>query len=312
MNRENLAGNGSMQTIGWIGVGHMGEPMALRLLQAGYAVHAYNRNAEKTIPLAAAGATIQPSPQAVVQAAEICFLSLSDANAVRSVLTQEQGVLAAIGPGKVLVNMSTIAPEDSRAFAQAVAARGGRYVDAPVSGSIGAAKGGQLLILAGGEAAAIDACRPCLAILGKDTLHFGANGSGSSAKLAINLLLGIVSQGLGEALLLAETLGIDKDQMLELIGKSALNSPFFQFKKELYRTNDFPAAFKVALLAKDLGLITAEAERQQLVLPLAEAAHATCRRAEKHGKAQMDMAAVYLELKEGSRAGAKITDTPLG
>lgn len=288
---------------GWIGLGHMGAPMAMNILQAGYRVTAYNRSREKTVVLAEAGANIQASPREIVAQADIVFLMLSDANAIRAVLTGDNGVMAAMAPGKLVVNMSTIAPADAVSFAQQVAAAGGRYVDAPVSGSVGAAKTGQLIILAGGEQEAVTPCQPFFAVMGKETFHFGAAGMGSSAKLAINLLLGVMGQGIGEAVLFAEKSGLDKEKLLELITSSTLNSPFFQMKKEMYRIGDFPAAFKVSLMAKDLGLVTTEAERMKTALPLAAAAEATYRSARDHGKAELDMAAVYQELREQNAAG---------
>jgi len=288
---------------GWIGLGHMGAPMAMNILQAGYRVTAYNRSREKTPVLAEAGANILASPREVVAQSDIVFLMLSDASAIHAVLNGNSGVMAAMAPGKLVVNMSTIAPSDAVSFAQQVATAGGRYVDAPVSGSVGAAKTGQLIMLAGGEQEAVTACQPFFAVMGKETFHFGAAGMGSSAKLAINLLLGIMGQGIGEAVLFAEKSGVNKEKMLELISSSALNSPFFQIKKEMYRTDDFPAAFKVSLMAKDLGLVTAEAERIKTTLPLAEAAATTYCSARDHHKAELDMAAVYLELREQNAAG---------
>ena len=287
-----------MNRLGWIGLGHMGTPMALNLLQAGHRVTAYNRSRDKVTPLAELGATILGSPSAIVAQSDIVFIMLSDSPAIRSVLTQTDGVLEAMTPGKVIVIMSTIAPVDALAFAHQVAAAGGRYIDAPVSGSVGAAKAGQLIVLAGGEGAAIDICQPYFDLLGKETVHLGAVGTGSSAKLAINLLLGVMGQGIGEAVLLAEKLGVDKEKFLGLIAKSALNSPFFQLKKDMFSKEEFPAAFMVELMSKDLGLVKAEADRMELALPLAEAADRTYRRAKEHGKAALDMAAVYLELRD--------------
>lgn len=285
-------------TLGWIGLGHMGVPMATNLLKAGYTVAAYNRTREKTASLAEAGATVFDLPKEIVANSNIIFIMLSDAKAIQAVFDMDDGVLAALAPGKIIVNMSTIAPTDAVLFAKLVSERGGQYVDAPVSGSVGAAKTGQLVILAGGDKVAIDTCQPYFDVLGKGTIHFGAAGMGSSAKLAINLLLGVLGQGLGEAILFAEKLGVDKEKMLELIGNSALNSTFFQLKKDMYSKDEFPAAFMVELMSKDLGLVKAEADRIGTVFPLAEVADKTYRSAIAHGKAKLDMAAVYQELRD--------------
>jgi 3-hydroxyisobutyrate dehydrogenase len=274
--------------------------MATNLLQAGHRVRAYNRSRDKVTALKEAGAAVLNSPREIVEQSDIVFIMLSDSHAIRSVLTQADGALEAVTPGKVIVNMSTIAPEDAVEFARLVSEGGGRYVDAPVSGSVGAAKAGQLVILAGGEEIAIEAAQAYFDILGKETIRFGATGTGSSAKLAINLLLGIMGQGIGEAVLLAEKSGVAKEKFLELISKSAMNTPFFQMKKDMYINYDFPAAFMVGLMSKDLGLVKAQANCLGTILPLAEAADTTYRSAKEHGKAALDMAAVYQELREQS------------
>ncbi|QXW84020.1 NAD(P)-dependent oxidoreductase [Bacillus sp. LJBS17] len=287
-----------MHTLGWIGLGYMGAPMAKNLLQAGYKVNVYNRSLEKTTSLVESGATKLNSPKEVVEQSDIIFMMLSDSNAVQAVLTQDNGVLNAIQPGKVIVDMSTISPEDSLSFAKLVSERGGIYLDAPVSGSVGAAIAGQLVMLVGGEKKAKEVCQPYFNLLGKETIHFGSNSKGSSAKLAINLLLGIIGQGIGETVLLAEKSGLDKEKVLEMISLSGMNTPLFQGKKEMYRKEEFPSAFMLELMSKDLGLVKAEADRLETILPLAEVANTTYRSAKESGKAKLDMAAVYLELKE--------------
>lgn len=289
-----------MHTLGWIGLGHMGAPMAKNLLQAGYKVNVYNRSPEKTTSLVQSGATKLNSPKEVVEQSDIIFIMLSNSNAVQAVLTQDNGVLNAIHPDKIVVDMSTISPEDSLSYARQVAERGGLYLDAPVSGSVGAAIASQLVILVGGENKAIDICQPYFNLLGKETIHFGSNSKGSSAKLAINLLLGIIGQGIGETLLLAEKSGLDMEKVLEMISLSGMNTPLFQGKKDMYRKDEFPSAFMLELMSKDLGLVKAEADRLETKLPLAEVVNTTYRSANENGKAKLDMAAVYLELKEES------------
>jgi len=287
-----------MQAIGWIGIGQMGLPMAHNLLRAGTVLKVYNRTPEKTQPLVAAGAEQMASARAVVEGAEIVFLMLANGDAIKAVMHGEDGILAAIAPGKTIIDMSTIAPEESQTFAREVADRGGRYIDAPVSGSVGAAEAAQLIILAGATATELAHYQCYLDLLGRKTIAFGGDGKGSSAKLAINLLLGITGQGIAESLLLAQKSGLDQEAMLELIGLSGMNTPLFQAKKEMYRRQSYPPAFMLELMSKDLGLITDEATRLGLDLPLARNAHATFIQARDHGKGKLDMAAVLLELME--------------
>jgi 3-hydroxyisobutyrate dehydrogenase len=285
-----------LQRLGWIGTGQMGELMAMNLLKAGYRIHVYNRTIEKTDSLVKAGAIRASSPKEIVEQSDISFVMLSEANAVKDVLTQEKGILEGIAPGKIIVDMSTISPEDSRAFARLVSEKGGIYLDAPVSGSVGPAKAGQLVILVGGEKAAMEICQPYFDVLGKETIHFGENGKGSAAKLSINLLLAIVGQGVGETLLLAEKAGLERGKVLEMISQSAMNTPLFAGKRDMYETGEFPAAFMLKLMAKDLGLIKDQADRLDVDLPLAEAAKDTYMSARENGEGDSDMAAVYLEL----------------
>lgn len=287
-----------MHTLGWIGLGHMGEPMAMNLLNAGYKVNVYNRSPEKAASIVSSGATLLASPKEIVEQSDIIFIMLSDSPAVKAVLTQENGMLEALPKGKIVVDMSTIGPEDSFSFAQLVSEKGGVYLDAPVSGSVGAAIAGQLVILVGGEEKVVEICQPYFQILGKETIHFGPNKKGSSAKLAINLLLGIIGQGIGETLVFAEKAGLDKEKVMEMISLSGMNTPLFQGKKEMYRKEEFPSAFMLELMSKDLGLIKAESDRLETSLPLAEATNATYRSAKENGKAKLDMAAIYLELKD--------------
>lgn len=288
-------------TLGWIGLGQMGAPMANNLLRAGFRVNVYNRSPEKVEALRAVGATPLSSPAEVTKQSDIIFLMLSNAAAVEEVLTRDQGVLSGLQTGKVVIDMSTIGPGDSRSFSRQVAEKGGSYLDAPVSGSVGAAQAAQLVILAGGTEPATAAYRPCFEALGKKTLNFGAVGQGSAAKLVINLLLGITGQALGETMLFAEQSGLDKEVVMEMISQSGMNTGLFQTKKEMYRQREFPSQFMLELMAKDLGLIAAEVARQNLDLPLAGLTHRTYLEAKEHGKGRLDMAAIYLELQEKNR-----------
>lgn len=287
-----------MHKLGWIGLGHMGEPMANNLLQAGYIVNVYNRSPEKTASLVESGAINLNSPKEVADQSDIIFIMLSNSEAVKAVLTNDNGILNTIHPGKIIVDMSTISPEDSLSNAKLVSDRGGIYLDAPVSGSVGPARAGQLVILVGGDKKAIDICQPYFNLLGKETIHFGSSSKGSSAKLAINLLLGIIGQGIGETLILAEKSGLDREKVLEMISLSAINTTLYQGKKDMYRKEDFPSAFMLEHMTKDLGLVKAEADHLGTKLPLAEVAYNTYRSANENGKGKLDMAAVYLELKK--------------
>ncbi|OAI88686.1 3-hydroxyisobutyrate dehydrogenase [Exiguobacterium sp. KKBO11] len=279
--------------LGWIGLGHMGVPMATRLLDGGHGLTVYNRTYEKTAPLTERGATAVKEAQDVVRQSDIVFVMLADGPAVASVLESVTDDLT----GKTIVNLSTISPEETKKMARLVEERDGIYLESPVSGSVPVAESGQLVLLAGGDADVVTACQPYLDLLGKETIHFGSHGSGSAAKLAINLLLAVVGQGVAETLLLGEGAGLEKEKLIQMISASGMNTPLFTGKRDMYRKNDFPSAFPLRLMAKDLGLITAEAKRQQIKLPLAQATDASYAEA-KPTYGDADMAAIYLALQE--------------
>lgn len=279
--------------LGWIGLGHMGVPMATRLLDGGHGLTVYNRTYEKTAPLTERGATAVKEAQDVVRQSNIIFVMLADGPAVASVIEDIIPTLS----GKMIVNLSTISPEETKEMARLVEKNGGAYLESPVSGSVPVAENGQLVLLAGGDAEVIATCQPYLDLLGKETIHFGPHGSGSAAKLAINLLLAVVGQGVAETLLLGEGAGLEKEKLIQMISASGMNTPLFTGKRDMYRKNDFPSAFPLRLMAKDLGLITAEARRQQLKLPLAQATDASYAEA-KPTYGDADMAAIYLALQE--------------
>nr|WP_326187338.1 NAD(P)-dependent oxidoreductase [Exiguobacterium indicum] len=279
--------------LGWIGLGHMGIPMAKRLLDGGHDVIVYNRTYEKTALLTDRGATAVKEAKDAVRQSDIIFVMLADGPAVASVLESVTDDLT----GKTIVNLSTISPEETKKMARLVEERDGIYLESPVSGSVPVAESGQLVLLAGGDAEVIATCQPYLDLLGKETIHFGSHGSGSAAKLAINLLLAVVGQGVAETLLLGEGAGLEKEKLIQMISASGMNTPLFTGKRDMYRKNDFPSAFPLRLMVKDLGLITAEAKRQQIKLPLAQATDASYAEA-KPTYGDADMAAIYLALQE--------------
>ncbi|TGV00064.1 NAD(P)-dependent oxidoreductase, partial [Mesorhizobium sp. M00.F.Ca.ET.186.01.1.1] len=180
--------------IGWIGLGNMGVPMASNLLSAGYDVRVWNRSPEKAAPLVALGAKQTESLAQLVGECDVLFTMVSDDEAVKAIYTGTNGLLSARVSGKLAIDMSTIAPETSRFLAEQSKKAGLRFLDAPVSGSVGPAKEAQLVIMVGGEKADYDAAKPMLDKLGKAAVYLGSHGAGTSAKLAINLLLGITVQ----------------------------------------------------------------------------------------------------------------------
>ncbi|MDO7845007.1 NAD(P)-dependent oxidoreductase [Hymenobacter sp. M29] len=283
----------SPTTTGWIGLGNMGKPMARRLLAAGLPVIAYNRSPAKAEALRAEGATVAPTPAAVLDAAQVVFLMVSDDQATRELFTGEHGLLQSSTTGKLVVNMSTVSPGISQEMAELSRAHGHEYLDAPVSGSVKQAETGQLAIMVGGDEAAFKQAQPLFAHLGKLALRVGPTGAGNNAKLAMNTLLGFQAQGLAEAVLFAQQHGLQTADLLELIKSSALASVFLNLKGDAILNENYQAAFALKLLAKDLRLAKAEGSDT----PLANVVHQTFQEAETtHG--DEDVIAILKHLKQ--------------
>ncbi|WP_201985285.1 NAD(P)-dependent oxidoreductase [Hymenobacter rubidus] len=279
-------------TTGWIGLGNMGTPMARRLLAAGHPVAAYNRSPAKAEALRAEGATVAPTPAAVLDAAQVIFLMVSDDQAIRELFTGEQGLLQSPATGKLIINMSTVSPGISQEMTELSRAHSHNYLDAPVSGSVKQAESGQLAIMVGGEEDAFKQAKPLFAHLGKLALRVGPTGAGNTAKLAMNTLLGFEAQGLAEAVRFAQQHGLAMEDLLTLIKNSALASTFMTMKGESLLGENYQAAFALKLLAKDLRLAKAEG----LDSPLANVVHQTFQEAEStHG--DEDVIAILKHLK---------------
>ncbi|KZE50039.1 6-phosphogluconate dehydrogenase [Brevibacillus parabrevis] len=285
--------------IGWIGLGNMGVPMASNLLSAGYDVRVWNRSPEKAAPLVALGAKQTESLAQLADECDVLFTMVSDDEAVKAIYTGTDGLLSARVSGKLAIDMSTIAPETSRFLAEQSKKAGLRFLDAPVSGSVGPAKEAQLVIMVGGEKADYEVAKQMLDKLGKAAIYLGSHGAGTSAKLAINLLLGITVQGVSETLLFARSLGIDTEQMLEIISQSAVGTPLIRGKAASILADDFPAAFALKHMAKDLRL----AREAGVATPLAESAQATYRHALEEGLGELDLMAILRHLKGTTLAG---------
>ena len=281
--------------IGWIGLGQMGNPMVTRLLDGNIEIGIYNRSPGKTDSLAVKGATVYGSTIELVRDYPVIFLMVSDYAAVRDILSGE--MLTKL-QGKIIVNMSTISPTENLAVKALVEAAGGQFAEAPVSGSVGPATNGTLLILFGGSEAVLNPLQKIFSLVGKKTFHFGDVGKGSGAKLVLNSLLGIFGEAYSEAMLMARQFGIDTDTIVEAIGGSAMDSPMFQTKKSLWANREFPPAFALKHASKDLNLAVKELEQAGNTLPAVETVAASYRKAVEAGYGEQDVSGVYLKLAE--------------
>ncbi|HHY5289244.1 TPA: NAD(P)-dependent oxidoreductase [Neisseria meningitidis] len=281
--------------IGWIGLGQMGLPMVTRLLDGGIEVGVYNRSPGKTAALIEKGAKAYHDTVELVRDYPIVFLMVSDYAAICDILNE---AVRKELQGKIIVNMSTISPTENLAVKALVEAAGGQFAEAPVSGSVGPATNGTLLVLFGGDEAVLNPLQKAFSLVGKKTFHFGEVGKGSGAKLVLNSLLGIFGEAYSEAMLMAQQFGIDTGAIVEAVGGSAMDSPMFQTKKSLWANREFPPAFALKHASKDLNLAVKELEQAGNTLPAVETVAASYRKAVEAGYGEQDVSGVYLKLAE--------------
>ena len=279
-----------MAKIGWIGLGQMGTPMVENLLKGSVDVTVYNRSFDKTLPLVEKGAKNTKNVEEIFEQNDIIFFMISNYSAALEVLNEN--VLSKI-KGKKIVNMSTISPTESKAVGKLVIENNGKYIEAPVSGSVGAATAGVLLILVGGNKADTEDLYSIFDILGSKTYYFGELGKATGAKLVLNSLLGIFGEAYSEVLLLAQNFGIDTETIVNAISDSRMSSPLFQEKKDMFTNREYPAAFMLKHMTKDLKLSNEEIENRKLSLPLIQNTTKNYSEALEQGYGEQDMAAIF-------------------
>lgn len=241
--------------IGFLGTGLMGAPMAAQLLVHNYNLIAYNRTPDKLAPLSQAGAQAADSPAAVFASADCIVLMLTDAAAIQSLLPAHH--LA----NKTIVQMGTIAPQESQAIAQQVHQAGGTYLEAPVLGSIPEAKTGNLIVMVGAEPTVFEACLPLLKCFGPDPKHIGPVGSAAALKLALNQLIGAMTTAFSVSLGLTQRYGVNSDMFMDILRTSALYAPTFDKKLKRMEDRNFEAPnFPTKHLLKDMQLCLQSAQ----------------------------------------------------
>ena len=241
-------------TIGWIGLGRMGTPMSKRLMDEGYPVMVYNRTKGKEEAFTEALFSISSSPAEILKKNDVVVVMVSDDKAIQDIFTGPSGLLMAGVSGKIIINMSTVSPDISKEMAGFCSKQGNQYLDAPVSGSVKQAETGTLVVMVGGDEVAFQKVKPILEHLSKLAIRVGANGAGNNAKLAVNTLLGIMSQGLAEVVLFAQQNGIETEDLMNIINNSAMGNVYMKIKGDAILNDNFQAAFALKHIAKDLRL----------------------------------------------------------
>ena len=257
-----------MTHIAFIGLGIMGSPMAVHLVNAGHTVAGYNRTPEKTKPLVDAGGTAAGSVAEAVEHADVVAVMVPDSPDVQEVLAGEGGVFAHAKQGALVIDFSSIRPDVTVELARQAQQQGLRLLDAPVSGGEAGAKNAALSIMVGGEAEDFEQARPILEVVGKTVVHVGPSGSGQTVKAANQLIVAANLQALAEAVVFLEAHGVDTQAALEVLGGGLAGSKVLDQKKENMLSRSFDPGFRIELHHKDMGIVTAAAREAGVVTPL--------------------------------------------
>jgi 3-hydroxyisobutyrate dehydrogenase-like beta-hydroxyacid dehydrogenase len=284
-----------VERLGYLGLGLMGVPMAQRLLQAGFQVSIWNRSAGKTATLAALGARLATSPSDVATSASIIFMCVTDAAAVEDVVFGPTGLAKTSGPGKLVVDFSSINPDATRTIAARLKGINGMgWIDAPVSGGTKGAEEGTLAIMAGGEAGDIERVRPYVLAMARRFTHMGPTGAGQTTKLCNQVIVGCAMAVLAEATRLATNAGIDANRLPEaLAGGFADSIPLQLFVPRMVQGIHSPPLGHIATMLKDLDTIADVAQATSTPVPMASLAGQIFRLAKAARGADADALEIY-------------------
>jgi 3-hydroxyisobutyrate dehydrogenase len=268
-----------MTRIAFIGLGHMGAPMAMNLLKAGHQLTVFDLVPAAVRAAVDAGATAASTAQEAVKDVEVVVSMLPASKHVEGLYLGESGLVSHIAAGTLILECSTIAPESARKVAQAARSKSLRMIDAPVSGGTGGAVAGTLTFIVGGQAEDLEAARPYLEKMGKNIFHAGEAGAGQVAKICNNMLLGILMAGTSEALALGVANGLDPKTLSDIIAKSSgrnwateLYNPWPGVMEQAPASKNYAGGFGVDLMLKDLGLAAESALNSRASVPLGELA----------------------------------------
>jgi 3-hydroxyisobutyrate dehydrogenase len=276
-----------------LGTGTMGAPMARNLLRAGFEVRVWNRTPAKAQELAADGAEIAPVPAVAAAGADVVITMLANGAAAEQVMTGQDGVLPALGPHAVWVQMSTVGVDWTNRLAAIAARYGATFVDAPVSGSSQPAEDGQLVIIASGAGQARSRLEPVFDVLGRQTLWLQRPGDGSRLKLALNNWLAVLAEGMAESLALASAVGLDPHLFISTVAGGPLGSAYATAKGNAMLDADFVPGFPLRHAAKDATLAADAAQREGVELPLTRALLHRWQRAIERGHGADDVASIF-------------------
>ena len=287
-------------TIGFVGLGAMGQRMARRLLDGGFRLLTYDHTIRKTAELASHGAIVAPSLRQLARKSEVVISCLPNDEAVMSVYQGAEGILACAKPGTVVIEMSTVSPDTSRVLRRIGIEHKVEVLDVPISGSTPAAEQGILTLFGGGDADVFDACQPIFSAIAKQYFHLGPSGSGATMKLVVNALLGVNMQAIAEAVAFGEKAGLNRELLLEVLAKTAVVATAHQGKLLRAEHDDYSPQFPLKLMNKDFRLILDKAGELGVPMPATAIAHQV-NAARSAGNGDEDFSSVISEMERLAR-----------
>lgn len=252
-------------SIGWIGLGKMGIPMAKNLITAGYPVSVWNRTIAKAKELIDAGATAAGSMKELASKPDVIISMISDDAALETVANE---VLDVAGKGKIYIDMSTVSPIASGRVAKKAKDKGIGYLRAPVSGSTALATAAKLTILASGPKDSFEKCQDIFGVMGQKTFHVGEGDEARYLKLVLNMMVGLTSAMVGEALTFGKKGGMNWEQMIEVVNNSVVASPLVSYKAQMLKDRNFAPAFTASQMAKDFDIALETARVNNVAMPM--------------------------------------------
>src|SRR5216684_1814293 len=292
-------------TIGFIGLGIMGKPMAHNLLKAGFLVVVHNRHQEVTDELVAAGASAGVRPRDIAVSCDVLITMLPDSPQVEEVLVGPDGVVEGAHAGLIVIDMSTISPIVTRTLAARLAEHSIPMLDAPVSGGDKGAIAGTLSIMVGGDEGTFERCMPIFQALGKTIVHVGASGAGQVVKACNQIVVALVIEAVSEALVLGSKAGVDPAKILQVLGGGLAANRVMELRGASMLAHDFTPGGRVRFHHKDLGFALEMARRYGVSLPATALVDQMLASLEVRGRGDLDHSALltYLEDLAAHRVG---------
>lgn len=286
------------ETIGFIGLGIMGRPMAHNLLKAGYALIVFDRHPETTAELVASSASSSKDMKEIAAKSDILITMLPDSYQVEEVLTNQEGVLAGTHQGLIVIDMSTISPVVTQRIAHQLAQRGVAMLDAPVSGGDKGAIAGTLSFMVGGNEAVFSRCLPVFQALGKTIVYVGESGSGQVVKACNQVVVALTIEAVSEALVLGSKSGVDPEKILQVLGGGLAANKVMELRGEGMLHHNFAPGFRIRLHHKDLGIALATGRAFGVPLPVTALVDQMFASMEVGGNGDLDHSALLTYLEE--------------